>query len=158
MLARGELLRVELDPHRVLLRAVHLHLRHAVDRGEPLGQERLGVLVELRQRQRGATERVVQDRRLADGSTFRKLGGSMSCGSCALGLGDRRLHVLRGGVDVRGSSANCSVIEVLPWLLVDVIASMPGMVENCFSSGVATDEAMVSGLAPGRLALTEIVG
>ena len=35
---------------------------------------------------------------------------------------------------------------------------MPGMVENCFSSGVATDEAMVSGLAPGRLALTEMVG
>ena len=35
---------------------------------------------------------------------------------------------------------------------------MPGMVENSFSSGVATDEAMVSGLAPGRLALTEMVG
>ena len=35
---------------------------------------------------------------------------------------------------------------------------MPGMVENCFSSGVATEEAIVSGLAPGRLALTEMVG
>ena len=29
---------------------------------------------------------------------------------------------------------------------------MPGMVENWFSSGVATDDAMVSGSAPGRLA------
>ena len=29
---------------------------------------------------------------------------------------------------------------------------------NCRSSGVATDEAMVSGLAPGSVALTEIVG
>ena len=28
------------------------------------------------------------------------------------------------------------------------------MVENCFSKGMATDDAMVSGLAPGRLALT----
>ncbi len=32
------------------------------------------------------------------------------------------------------------------------------MVENSFSSGVATDAAMVSGLAPGREADTEIVG
>ena len=31
---------------------------------------------------------------------------------------------------------------------------MPAMVENCFSSGVATDEAMVSGLAPGKVAFT----
>ena len=35
---------------------------------------------------------------------------------------------------------------------------MPAMVENCFSKGVATEEAMVSGLAPGREALTWIVG
>ena len=32
------------------------------------------------------------------------------------------------------------------------------MAENCISSGVATDVAMVSGLAPGRLAPTEMVG
>ena len=38
---------------------------------------------------------------------------------------------------------------VWPRELVDVIESMPAMVENCFSSGVATDEAIVSGLAPG---------
>jgi hypothetical protein len=29
---------------------------------------------------------------------------------------------------------------------------------NCRSSGVATDDAMISALAPGRLALTEMVG
>ncbi len=45
-----------------------------------------------------------------------------------------------------------------PWVLVEVITSMPGMVESSFSSGVATDEAIVSGLAPERLALTEIEG
>ncbi len=43
-------------------------------------------------------------------------------------------------------------------LLIDVISSMPAMAENAFSSGVATVAAIVSGLAPGRLALTVIVG
>ncbi len=32
------------------------------------------------------------------------------------------------------------------------------MAENCFSSGVATAEAMVSGLAPGSAAVTWMVG
>ncbi len=44
---------------------------------------------------------------------------------------------------------NWSVIWVVPSALVEVMLSMPAMVENCFSSGVATAEAMVSGLAPG---------
>ena len=35
---------------------------------------------------------------------------------------------------------------------------MPAMVENCFSSTVATADAMVSGLAPGSSALTWMVG
>ena len=56
------------------------------------------------------------------------------------------------------SSANCSVMRVVPWLDTELISSMPGMVENCFSSGVATAEAMVSGLAPGSSALTWMVG
>ena len=56
------------------------------------------------------------------------------------------------------SSENCSVIDVDPRLEVDVMLSMPAIVENCFSSGVATADAIVSGLAPGRLALTLIVG
>ena len=43
-------------------------------------------------------------------------------------------------------------------MLVELIELNPEMVENCFSSGVATDDAMVSGLAPGRLALTTMVG
>src|SRR5215472_3510524 len=56
------------------------------------------------------------------------------------------------------SRANCRVIEVTPSALVDVIESSPAMVENCRSSGVATAEAMVSGLAPGRAAVTLMVG
>ena len=46
----------------------------------------------------------------------------------------------------------------MPSELIEVIESMPAMVVNWFSSGVATEDAMVSGLAPGRLAVTCIVG
>ena len=54
--------------------------------------------------------------------------------------------------------SNSSVTCVEPSELTDVIDSRPAMVENWFSSGVATDDAIVSGLAPGRLAVTSSVG
>src|SRR5271166_1486491 len=47
---------------------------------------------------------------------------------------------------------------VVPIPLDDDMLSIPSMVENSFSSGVATDEAIVSGLAPGNDACTWIVG
>ena len=53
---------------------------------------------------------------------------------------------------------NCMVIWVPPCVLVEFMDSMPAMVENSRSSGVATAAAMVSGLAPGRAALTWMVG
>src|SRR3954468_10186450 len=56
------------------------------------------------------------------------------------------------------SSENWMVIDVEPSWLDDVMLSIPAIVENCFSSGVATAAAIVSGLAPGRFAFTEIVG
>ena len=40
---------------------------------------------------------------------------------------------------------------VEPWPELEIMESRPAMVVNCRSSGVATAEAMVSGLAPGRL-------
>ena len=40
----------------------------------------------------------------------------------------------------------------------DVIEEMPAMVDNCRSIGEATDAAMVSGLAPGSVADTLMVG
>src|SRR3982750_1914403 len=49
-------------------------------------------------------------------------------------------------------------ICVCPRLDVDVMLSMPAMVENCFSSGVATVAAIVCGLVPGSVALTVTVG
>ena len=54
--------------------------------------------------------------------------------------------------------SNCSVMLVMPSPLVEVICARPGIAANCCSSGVATDDAMVSGLAPGSCAVTWIVG
>ena len=55
--------------------------------------------------------------------------------------------------------SNCSVICVLPSTLVEVICASPGSIwPNSVSSGVATVEAMVSGLAPGYCAVTVRVG
>ena len=50
------------------------------------------------------------------------------------------------------------VICVWPRLDVDVMLEMPAMVENCRSIGPATEAAIVSGLAPGRVAVTWMVG
>src|SRR5580700_2661589 len=50
------------------------------------------------------------------------------------------------------------VTEVVPRLLAEVISVTPAMWPNWRSRGVATEEAMISALAPGRPAFTEIVG
>ena len=54
--------------------------------------------------------------------------------------------------------SNCKVMRVLPRLELDVISFTPAIAPKALSSGVATVAAMVSGAAPGRLAVTEIVG
>src|SRR6476661_7603377 len=54
--------------------------------------------------------------------------------------------------------SNCRVMFVLPWPLLELIDVTPAIVENCFSRGVATDAAIVEGLAPGRPAFTWMVG
>ncbi len=53
---------------------------------------------------------------------------------------------------------NCKVRVVVPRALLEVIWVTPGMALNCTSSGVATEEAMVCGLAPGNCAETWMVG
>src|SRR5713226_1111570 len=54
--------------------------------------------------------------------------------------------------------SNRSVTLVEPSWLLDVICVTPAMWPSWRSSGVATEDAMVSGLAPGRPAPTEMVG
>ena len=55
-------------------------------------------------------------------------------------------------------SSNCKMMVVCPRVFTEFMEVMPAMVANCFSRGVATEEAMVSGSAPGRLATTWMVG
>ena len=54
--------------------------------------------------------------------------------------------------------SNCRTTRVDPSEDDEVIWLTPAMRPSCRSSGVATVAAIVSGLAPGRLADTEIVG
>ena len=62
---------------------------------------------------------------------------------------DGRLHVARRGIDIPVQielQRDAGAAE----LLDEVISVTPAMRPNCRSSGVATDEAIVSGLAPGN--------
>src|SRR5882762_459380 len=54
--------------------------------------------------------------------------------------------------------SNCTVICVVPRTLDEVSWATPGIAANWYSSGVATADAMVSGLAPGNFADTWMVG
>ena len=54
--------------------------------------------------------------------------------------------------------SNCSVMLVEPSVLEEVISFSPAMRPNWRSSGVATEDAIVSGLAPGKRGDTEIDG
>ena len=64
----------------------------------------------------------------------------------------------RAAASILRFRSNCSVMLVAPSVLDDVISVTEAMCPNCRSSGVATDDAMVSGLAPGSDADTEMVG
>src|SRR5437868_1926852 len=55
-------------------------------------------------------------------------------------------------------SANCSVMRVEPTVLCEVISVTSAITPRWRSSGVATVVAIVSGLAPGICANTEMVG
>jgi len=92
------------------------------------------------------------------GFTLRKDGGAgMVAGNCRAVAAIAEFTSC-AAASMSRSSTNCSVMRVVPWLDTELISSIPGMVENCFSSGVATADAMVSGLAPGNSAVTWIVG
>ena len=52
---------------------------------------------------------------------------------------------------------NWSSISVDPTAFMDVIVSKPVSVENCCSSGIATDDSMILALMPGRTAETMMI-
>ncbi len=92
--------RIELHAHRVFHRAIDLDLRHAFHHRDALGDQRLSVFIDLRQRQHVRVKRHEQNRavgwidfaqarrRRHPGRQLRQRGR------------DRRLHVLRSGVNV----------------------------------------------------------
>src|SRR5690348_4186228 len=95
---------------------------------------------------------------LSAGFIFLRLGGvGMPGGSCG-NEADMAVCTCWAAASMFRLRSNCRVIEVEPCELLEFIESMPAIPENWRSRGVATDEAIVSGLAPGRLALTLIVG
>ena len=64
----------------------------------------------------------------------------------------------RAAVLMSLSRSNWIMIRVLPWLLRLFIWLTPAIEPSERSNGVATVEAMICGLAPGRLACTVMVG
>jgi hypothetical protein len=64
----------------------------------------------------------------------------------------------RAAPSMSRESSNCRLMRALPTWLFDVISVTPAIVPSRRSSGVATLVAIVSGLAPGSCALTEMVG
>src|SRR6185312_4228669 len=94
----------------------------------------------------------------SDGLTLRSDGGEGICvGSflCAVEIADWTSWAAASRLRSR---SNWMVIEVEPCVFDEVIELTPAMVVNWLSKGVATAEAMVSGSAPGRFALTTMVG
>src|SRR6266446_6943750 len=92
------------------------------------------------------------------GFTFRNEGGvDMADGNCFAAAAIAELTSC-AAASMSRSSENCMVTVEMPWPESEVIWSIPAIVENCFSSVVATAAAMVSGLAPGSWAETWIVG
>src|SRR6185312_10425263 len=64
----------------------------------------------------------------------------------------------RAAASILRERSNCIVMLVEPSWLVEVIWLTPAMRPNWRSRGVATDDAIVSGLAPGNPAPTLITG
>src|SRR6202163_3730347 len=92
------------------------------------------------------------------GLTFCTVGGAGIPGGSFRRTAATALCTSAAAPSIERSSANWMVILVAPTPLEEVIESMPETVANWRSSGVATAEAMVSGLAPGSEAFTWRVG
>src|SRR6218665_3171262 len=92
------------------------------------------------------------------GLTFRKVGGfGRLVGNCPVAALIAAC-TSRAAASMLRLRSNCKVIWVLPSALCEVIGDKPAISEKWRSKGCATFEAMVSGLPPGKLAETWIVG
>src|SRR3982075_2437833 len=94
----------------------------------------------------------------SDGLTFRKLGGIV------ISIGRRRCPLVMAGctaaaaASILGLRSNWMTIAVVPCDEAEDFDEMPAIVESWRSIGPATDAAIVSALAPGKVAVTAMVG
>jgi len=115
---------------------------------ESARQQGLGILIHFRRLHRGRADRQEHDR-MSAGFCLRKVGGWGSALGRLRWRRNGRLHVLRRPID----AAVQAELELNLGLALGAAGRHlvdAGDGENWFSSGEATDEAMVSGSAPGR--------
>ena len=152
-LVGGQRVRIHLHMDGVLLRAQHLHLRDAGDHGDALGDAAFGEFVERPQghllgRQGDVENRLIGRIDLGEGGRRGHARGQLA-GACVMAA-----CTSMAAPSMLRLRSNSSVICVDPSELMEVIDSIPAMVENWFSSGVATEVAMVSGIGAGQAAVT----
>src|SRR5262245_26960031 len=92
------------------------------------------------------------------GLTFRYVGLFGRFGGSWLRAALMAAWTSRAAASMLRLRSNCKTMLVEPRLLDDVISVTPAMRPNCRSRGVATEDAIVSGLAPGSAAEICIVG
>ena len=92
------------------------------------------------------------------GFTLRNVGGDGMSGGSRPSEAEIADWTSSAAPSMLRARSNSRVMLVEPWLDEEFIDLIPAMFENWRSRGVAIDAAMVSGLAPGRLALTWMVG
>ena len=95
---------------------------------------------------------------LSDGFTFQKVGGLGRLRGSWPMAAVMRAWTSRAAWSIGRARSNWMVIWVWPWTEFEVIWATPAIWANWRSSGWATAVAMVSGLAPGKLAFTLMVG
>src|ERR1700716_2495477 len=94
----------------------------------------------------------------SDGLTLRKLGGIV------ISIGSRRCAIVSAVCTSSAAASmlrlrsNWMVMTLVPCDELDDIDEMPAMVDSWRSMMPATEAAMVSALAPGRVAVTAMVG
>src|SRR5215470_20223128 len=92
------------------------------------------------------------------GLTLRKLGGIVISTGSLRAATVRAVCTSSAAPSILRLRSNCTVMDDWPSDEVEVMALMPEIVANCRSIGAATEEAMVSALAPGSCAKMLMVG
>ena len=141
---------IQLDADAGKRAPAHHHLPHALHLRQLLRHDGGGGVVHLALAQHVRGEREHEDGRigrihLAVGGIAGQVGRQVAAGGI-----DGRLHVARRRVDIAVQIELQRDAGRPPSVLEDVISVTAAMRPNWRSSGVATEEAMVSGLAPGK--------